>query len=77
MSCHLEVFSDAKQWLGRAFTRVREGTRMACVVMSLGRVREGEGAACYLVGRCPGTRWARLLRRSIETSGGRGVPGLS
>ena len=52
------VFADATQWLA----------------LSLGRVREGEGAACYVVGRCSRTRCTGLRCRRVANRGlGRGV----
>jgi hypothetical protein len=47
------VFEKAPEWLA----------------LPLGRVREGEDTACYVVGSCSGTRFAGLRRRCVETRG--------
>ena len=43
------VLSDAKQRLGQAFTRVREGARTACVVTGSGSRRRRHGMLCRWV----------------------------
>jgi len=40
------VFSDAKQWVGQAFPRVREGARVACIVTGSGSRRRRCGMPC-------------------------------
>jgi hypothetical protein len=53
------VFSDATQWLGQAFTWVREGARMACIVTGSGSRRRRHGMPC---------RWAVFVNPMHQVS---------